>query len=145
MKYLLDTCTVSDFVKGQTNVLARVKATQPNLIAVSALTRMEVDYGLGLNAERARKLAPMLDAFFSTVATLPFDEVDAQATAAIRAALKTRGEPIGAYDVLIAGTGLARGYCAWIRCAPAAISNCLRRSRLIRSPYPRAGAASAES
>mgnify|MGYP000485766654 CR=1 FL=1 len=33
----------------------------------------------------------------------------AQAAAAIRAALKTRGQPIGAYDALIAGTGLARG------------------------------------
>ena len=109
MKYLLDTCTVSDFVKGQPNVLARLKATSPNLIAVSALTRMEVDYGLALNAERAKKLAPLLDAFFSNIATMPFDEVDAQAAAAIRAALKTQGQPIGAYDVLIAGTGLARG------------------------------------
>jgi len=109
MKYLLDTCTVSDFVKGHPNVLARVKATPPNMIAVSVLTRMEVDYGLALNAERARKLAPMLDAFFSTIATLPFDEADAKAAAAIRAALKTMGQPIGAYDVLIAGAGLARG------------------------------------
>jgi len=109
MKYLLDTCTVSDFVKGHPNVLARVKATPPNLIAVSVLTRMEVDYGLALNAERARKLAPMLDAFFSTIATLPFDEADAKAAAAIRAALKLMGQPIGAYDVLIAGAGLARG------------------------------------
>lgn len=109
MKYLLDTCTVSDFVKGQPNVLARVKATSPNLIAVSALTRMEVDYGLALNAERAKKLAPVLDAFFATIATLPFDEADAHAAAAIRAALKIQGQPIGAYDVLIAGTGLARG------------------------------------
>jgi len=107
--YLLDTCTVSDFVKGQPKVLARVKATPPNLIAVSALTRMEVDYGLALNAERAKKLAPILDAFFSTIATLAFDEADAQAAAAIRTALKTQGQPIGAYDVLIAGTGLARG------------------------------------
>jgi tRNA(fMet)-specific endonuclease VapC len=109
MKYLLDTCTVSDFVKGQPKVLARIKATSPNLIVVSALTRMEVDYGLALNAERAKKLAPILDAFFSTIATLPFDEADAQAAAAIRAALKTKGQPIGAYDVLTAGTGLARG------------------------------------
>ncbi len=109
MKYLLDTCTVSDFVKGQAKVLARIKATPPNLVAVSALTRMEVDYGLALNAERARKLAPLLDAFFATIATLPFDVADAQATAAIRAALKTSGQPIGAYDALIAGTGLARG------------------------------------
>lgn len=109
MKYLLDTCTVSDFVRGQPAVLARVKATPPNLITVSALTRMEVDYGLALNAERARKLAPLLHAFFASITTLPFDVADAQAAAAIRAALKTRGQPIGAYDVLIAGTGLARG------------------------------------
>ncbi|MSP96341.1 MAG: type II toxin-antitoxin system VapC family toxin [Betaproteobacteria bacterium] len=109
MKYLLDTCTVSDFVKGQANVLARVKATPPNLIAVSALTRMEIDYGLALDAARARKLTPMLDAFFSTIATLQFDTADAKAAAAIRAALKTRGQPIGAYDVLIAGTAVARG------------------------------------
>ena len=109
MKYLLDTCTVSDFVKGQPNVLARIKATPPNLIVVSALTRMEVDYGLALNTERAKKLAPILDAFFSTIATLPFDEADGRAAAAIRATLKIQGQPIGAYDVLIAGTGLARG------------------------------------
>jgi len=109
MKYLLDTCTVSDFVKGLPNVLTCVKATPPDQIAVSVLTRMEVDYGLALNAERARKLAPMLDAFFSTIATLPFDEADAKAAAAIRAALKIMGQPIGAYDVLIAGAGLARG------------------------------------
>ncbi len=109
MKYLLDTCTVSDFVKGQPKVLARLKATPPNLIAVSALTRMEVEYGLALNVERAKKLAPLLDAFFSTIATLPFDEADALAAAAIRAALKTQGQPIGAYDVLIAGTAMARG------------------------------------
>ena len=64
MKYLLDTCTVSDFVTGQPSVLARIKATPPNLIGVSALTRMEVDYGLALNTERAKKLAPILDAFF---------------------------------------------------------------------------------
>jgi tRNA(fMet)-specific endonuclease VapC len=109
MKYLLDTCTVSDFVKGQPNVLARVKATSPTLIAVSALTRMEVDCGLALNAKRARKLTPVLDAFFSTVATLPFGVADAQAAAAIRAALKTKGQPVGAYDALIAGTALVRG------------------------------------
>ena len=109
MKYLLDTCTVSDFVKGQPNVLARVKSTQPNLIAVATLTRMEVAYGLALNAERARRLAPVLNAFFATILTLPFDEADAKAAAAIRAALKTIGQPIGAYDVLVAGMGLARG------------------------------------
>ena len=109
MKYLLDTCTVSDFVKGQPGVMSRIKATSPKQIVVSSLTRMEIDYGLALNTERAKKLAPMLDAFFSVVSTVPFDEADGLATAAIRAALKPKGRPIGAYDALIAGTGVARG------------------------------------
>ncbi len=39
MKYLLDTCTVCDFVKGLPKVLARIKANPPDLLAVSALTR----------------------------------------------------------------------------------------------------------
>lgn len=109
MKYLLDTCTVSDFVKGQAGVLARLKATAPQLVAVSSITRMEIEFGLALNPQRARKLAPMLDAFLSTVATLSFDEADAQAAAGIRATLQKQGTPIGAYDLLIAGCGLARG------------------------------------
>ncbi|TSE37219.1 tRNA(fMet)-specific endonuclease VapC [Tepidimonas fonticaldi] len=109
MKYLLDTCTVSDFVKGQPGVMARIKALSPRQIVVSALTRMEIDYGLALNSERARKLTPVLDAFFSVVSTVPFDEADARATAAIRAALKSKGQPIGAYDAVIAGTAVARG------------------------------------
>ena len=90
-------------------MLARIKAISPTFIAVSALTRMEVEYGLALNAERARKLAPVLQAFFSAISTLPFEVADALAAGAIRAALKTKGQPIGAYDVLIAGTALARG------------------------------------
>lgn len=109
MKYLLDTCTVSDFVKGQPGVMARIKATSPEQIVVSSLTRMEIDYGLAINTERARRLAPMLDAFFSVVDTVAFERTDAKVTAAIRAALKAKGQPIGAYDALIAGTGIARG------------------------------------
>ena len=109
MKYLLDTCTVSDFVKGQAGVLSRIKATAPPLIAVSSITRMEIEWGLLLNPERARKLAPILNAFLGSIATLSFDEADAQAAAGVRAALQRQGQPIGAYDVLIAGCGLARG------------------------------------
>lgn len=109
MKYLLDTCTVSDFVKGQSGVLTRIKATPPQLIAISAVTRMEIEFGLQLNPDRARKLAPVMDAFLSSIAILPFDDADAKAAGVIRAALQKQGQPVGAYDVLIAGCGLTRG------------------------------------
>jgi tRNA(fMet)-specific endonuclease VapC len=109
MKYLLDTCTVSDFVKGQPGVLARIKATPPSLIAVSVVTRMEIESGLQLNPERARKLGPILDSVLNAITTLPLSEADAIAAAGIRVALQRRGQPIGPYDILIAGYGLARG------------------------------------
>ena len=109
MKYLLDTCTVSDFVKGEAGVLSTLKTTPPQQIAISVVTQMEITYGLLLNPQRAKKLTPLLDAFLSSITTLPFDEADAKAAAAIRAALRQAGQPIGPYDCQIAGCGLARG------------------------------------
>lgn len=109
MKYLLDTCTVSDFVKGQSGVLARIKATPPQIIAISTVTRMEIEFGMQLNPDRARKLAPVMDAFLSSITILPFEDADAKAAGAIRASLQKQGQSIGAYDVLIAGCALARG------------------------------------
>jgi tRNA(fMet)-specific endonuclease VapC len=50
-----------------------------------------------------------MDAFLSSITILPFEDADAKATGAIRAALQKQGQPIGAYDVLIAGCALARG------------------------------------
>lgn len=109
LRYLLDTCTVSDFVKGQIGVLSRLKSTPPAHIAVSSITRMEIAFGLQLNPEMARKISPVIDALLGAITVLPFDEADAQAAAAIRAALQRQGRPIGAYDVLLAGSAMARG------------------------------------
>lgn len=108
MKFLLDTCTVSDFVRGEAGVLERVKETTPDLVAISVITRMEIEFGLLLNPARARKVATMLRAFLESIAVLPFEEADALAAAAIRAALHKQGRPIGAYDIQIAGCGVAR-------------------------------------
>lgn len=109
MRYLLDTCTVSDFVKGERGVLRSVKLQDPALLAVSAITRMEIEFGLALNAIRAKKLGPLLQEFFSVVGTIGFELSDAEAAASLRASLQKKGRPIGAYDVLIAGTALSRG------------------------------------
>jgi tRNA(fMet)-specific endonuclease VapC len=109
MKFLLDTCTVSDFVKGEAGVLTRIKSTPPDQFAVCVITRMEIEVGLLLNPARAKKLAPVIDAFLASITILPFEVTDAIAAAAIRAALQQRGQPIGAYDIQIAGCGVARG------------------------------------
>ncbi len=107
MRYLLDTCAVSDFVQGHSEVLRRVKLSAPDDLAASTLTEMETAYGLLLNPGLARRLRGVLEAFFGAIHVVPYDRKAAQATAGLRAKLKRRGRPIGAYDALIAGTALA--------------------------------------
>ena len=107
MTYLLDTCVLSDFARGDANTLDRLKATSPELVAVSSITAMEIEFGLALDALRARKLAPAMHALLGAITVLPYDIEDARATAVLRAALQKKGRPIGAYDALIAGCALA--------------------------------------
>lgn len=106
MKYLLDTCVVSDFIKGEKNTLTRMKNTSPNEIAVSAITVMEIQYGLALNPKRAEVIRPIIKAFLADVHIIDFTEMDASQVAIIRALLKQQGRPIGSYDILLVGTAL---------------------------------------
>ncbi len=106
MRYLLDTCVISDFIKGEVRTTARLKQTLPVDIAISAVTVMELRYGLALNPQRAQKVEPAISSLLSSVTILPFSAVEAEQAAQIRAVLKSQGQPIGAYDVLIAATAL---------------------------------------
>ena len=108
MKYLLDTCVISDFVKGMPAVSARLLSIPPFEVALSSITMMEIEYGLLLNKNRARKLRKPLEALLQSVHLLPFTKEDAQTAADIRAFLKSKGQLIGAYDLLIAGCAKSR-------------------------------------
>ena len=50
MVYLLHTCTVSDFIKGDENTLFKIKAKSPTQIKISIITAYELRYGLKKNA-----------------------------------------------------------------------------------------------
>lgn len=106
MKYLLDTCVVSDFIKGDTNTLHQVKSTAPLEIAISTITIMEIEYGLALNLKLAKKIKPMISDFLGAIHILDFTRNDANQVALARALLKQQGNPIGSYDILLAGTAL---------------------------------------
>ena len=106
MKYLLDTCVISDFVKGHETVLNRIKNTIPDELAISSVTVMEIEYGLRLNPAKARKIRPVIDALLSTIHIQPYSQQHAESTAEIRASLKKQGTPIGPYDVMISATAL---------------------------------------
>lgn len=109
MSWLLDTCVLSDFARGDRATLARLRATARREVAVSALTVHEVEYGLGRRPALSRPVRQAMRDLLGALEVIPFSQAEAQASAALRVALEKSGRPIGAYDVLIAGTALCRG------------------------------------
>ncbi len=107
MKFLLDTCVISDFIKGVDNTINTIKNTNPLLLAVSSITVMEIYYGLAHNPEKAKKIKSIIHDFLSTVKIINFTEKEANSAGNIRADLRKSGTPIGAYDVLIVATALS--------------------------------------
>jgi tRNA(fMet)-specific endonuclease VapC len=67
---------------------------------------MELRYGVLSNPQRAQKIEPAIASFLTSVTILIFGPAEAEQAAQIRAILKTQGQPIGAYDALIAATAL---------------------------------------
>jgi tRNA(fMet)-specific endonuclease VapC len=107
MAYLLDTCVLSDFVKGEQNTLNQLKSISPTDLFISSLTVMEIKYGLAINQAKAIKIQPLIETFLISITVLNFTSQEAEKAAEIRSILKIAGSPIGSYDVLIAATALS--------------------------------------
>src|SRR5664279_2940238 len=113
MNYLLDTNACIALINGKpASVRSRLQTSiaAGGKMFVSSIVAFELWYGVEksshLEANRQR-----LGTFFAgPIVLLGFDEEDAQSAGAIRAALETLRKPIGAYDVLIAGQALHRGF-----------------------------------
>lgn len=104
--FLLDTNTLIYFFRGQGRVAEQLLATPPREIAIPAVSLFELETGLRKSAapdKRRRQLTALTD----LVTVIPFGTREAEAAAAVRAALEGEGTPIGPYDLLIAGTALA--------------------------------------
>ena len=108
MNYLLDTCVISDLFKKIPAVIDHFKAVSPQQICISTITVMEVEYGLKLNEERAKKIRPIWKELLEHIAVIPYTSQCAEASGKIRADLKGEGLPVGPYDILIAGTAVVQ-------------------------------------
>lgn len=103
--FLLDANAVIAVLKGHQRVLDRLRAKSPQEVAISAIVAHELYYG-AYKAQRVVENLSRLDALRFNV--LEFDRDDARCAGEIRAAFALAGQPIGPYDVLIAGQALSR-------------------------------------
>lgn len=98
---------VSDFLKGHPAVRAQLQALRPSEVAVSTVSIMEIEFGLEKNPAARTKYADLWNDFLQDVTVLEYDRASAAQTARIRQALNSKGQPIGPYDLQLAGAALA--------------------------------------
>jgi tRNA(fMet)-specific endonuclease VapC len=108
----LDTNVIIDLVRGKAPVVrdrfnAALAAERP--MVTSLIVLHELHLGCELNHDPVGELA-RVRVVLSRLEIELFDEGDMRQAARVRADLRGRGQTIGAYDALIAGQALARGW-----------------------------------
>jgi len=104
--YILDTNTLIYFFKGVGNVTAHLFEIPPNRIGVPTIVLFELEVGIAKSISPEKRMLQLKN-MTAVVNILPFGVDEARFSASARADLEQRGNPIGPYDVMIAGTALA--------------------------------------
>ena len=107
MKYLLDTSAVIALLNDpRSNVASKLRSTAPSDVGTSSIVMHELYYGAYKSAKQKQNVG-LVDSLLFEV--LDLDREDSRCAGEIRAWLAIAGQPIGPYDVLIAGQAMARG------------------------------------
>ena len=108
MTHLLDTDTCINVLRQRPGVVQRLSKFAPTDCAVSMVTVYELFCGLA-KAQHPEVERQKVERFVSTIIELPLDRAAAETAANVRAQLERQGQPIGPYDLLIAGQALSSG------------------------------------
>lgn len=108
-RYLLDTCTVIDFLRGDAaTALHLSRMSSPLEIALCAVTEMEIELGFLAESSARKVTGKLYRAFADAVTRLPLDFDDAREAAVIRHGLDAGGKRIEVEDVLIGAVARRR-------------------------------------
>jgi tRNA(fMet)-specific endonuclease VapC len=108
LKYLLDTNIFIYTLKNRPQQVKRRFQDHHGRMGISAVTLGELVFGAEHSQQVERNLAD-IEAMVARLEVLPFDEKAAYHFGQIRAALYRTGQPIGPYDMMIAGQARASG------------------------------------
>lgn len=106
MIYMLDTNTVSHFIKQHPAIVERITAIPLSKLCISAVTEAELLYGLA-KRPTARKLHKAVNEFLHRVDVLPWNSVVANEYGMVRVVMESKGKVLGSLDMMIAAHALA--------------------------------------
>jgi tRNA(fMet)-specific endonuclease VapC len=108
MRFLLDTDTCIHWLRGTAAVRERVTAVGAREMAVSVITLAELRYGAAASA-RPDANHRAVDGLLGGLAVFGVSPAVARAFGEIKAKLRTRGQLLEDFDVLIAATAVTHG------------------------------------
>jgi tRNA(fMet)-specific endonuclease VapC len=103
---LLDTSTLVDFIRGDTNTIAAMQRADVADLVTSTVVVEELFAGTALARDSHLELF-RVESLLSPILVLPFDEKSARAAVLLRVMLQQKGTPIGNGDRMIAATAIA--------------------------------------
>jgi len=103
-RFMLDTDTVSLYLRNDGSVVSRLSAHKPSELCLSSITLGELRFGA--DRRRSRRIHRMIDTLTASIDALPFDSAAAAMFGRVRANLESKGTPIGALDTLIGAHAL---------------------------------------
>jgi len=103
---MLDTNTVSNFLKRHPNIVQHVIALPSETLCISTITEGEILFGLA-KAPLATKLQRGADEFCKRVDVLPWNSLAASFYGKLRARMERSGQNLSALDLLIAAHALS--------------------------------------
>ncbi len=113
IEYTLDTNACITLINGS-SILVRRRFKEAlaggSVVCVSTVALHELWYGVSKSARRDYN-TERIQAFLSgPIRLVAFDDADARAAGEVRALLEQERRPIGAYDALLAGQAVRRGF-----------------------------------
>lgn len=108
LKYLLDTNIVIYTMKNRPQEVKRRFQRHEGQMGISTVTLGELVFGAQYSQQVERNLAD-IESMSARLELLPFDDKAAYHFGQIRATLYRTGQPIGPYDMMIAGQARAYG------------------------------------
>lgn len=109
LKFMLDTNICIYTIKNKSPEVREKFEKHAGQMCISSVTLMELVYGAECSLNPDRNLE-VVEGFVARLQVLDFDHHAAVHAAQLRAELKKAGQPIGAYDVQLAGHARSRGY-----------------------------------
>jgi tRNA(fMet)-specific endonuclease VapC len=107
--YLLDTNSISYLFKKNPNLVRNLLQVPANQIVTCSIVLSELFYGASLNPELESKLMAYYESFFEDVIIFGYDSLEAREFAKIKSRLKSKGQIIEDFDIMIAAVCLANG------------------------------------